>query len=178
MNIASADPWWTDWPKFLPGWLAFVWTLGVGIRKFVLRRHRLALGAADDELREALTTARGLFEDITAEGRRADWFEAVERRETARKIQDLVDRRRDRTLRDAALKAAQAWNDAFAHAPAASGPMVWISGQYETLQERAEEARVQVQFGKEADVARIGLEDVRAALTRLNELESRSIGRS
>ncbi len=175
--LAASPDWWVDWPKFLPGWLAFVWTLGIGIRKVVLRRHRLALGAADDELREALTTARGLFEDITAEGRHADWFAAEERRETGRKIQDLIGRRSDQTLRAHLTEAARAWDQAAAHAPAAPGPIMWVAEMYETPQERAEAARVQEQFGQEAEEARKGREFIKAALTRLDALERRTHGR-
>ncbi|GAA4016116.1 hypothetical protein [Streptomyces plumbiresistens] len=174
----AASSFWDDWPKFVPGWLAFVATVGTWIYKAWTRRHKVALGAADDELREALEAARIRFEDIIAEGRRADWFMDEERRETARRIRDLADRRKDETLRAELTKVADAWDEAFALAPGAAGPRVRWMDQPSTPQERAESARVQEQFGKEADVSRTALEHIKAALTRLNELERRTLGRS
>lgn len=87
-----------------------------------MRRHKLALGAADDELREALITARTRFEDIVTEGRRAAWFSAEERRETGRRIQDLAGRRADQVLRDELARVVKAWDDAVVVAPDAAGP--------------------------------------------------------
>jgi len=76
-SLAAASTAWDDWLKWMPGWLAFAWALGngvyLGIRKVLDRRNKRALGPAADELREALITARSLFEEIIAKGRRADW---------------------------------------------------------------------------------------------------------
>ncbi|MFJ6895652.1 hypothetical protein [Streptomyces hokutonensis] len=180
-SLAAATHWWDDWLKFTPGWLAFAWAFGngiwLGIRKWRDRTAKLALGAAADELREALITARTRFEDIVAAGRRADWFTAEERRETGRTIEDLIGRRTDQTLREHLTEVAQAWDQAFAHAPGAAGPMFRWSDHVTTPQEREESARVQTQFGKEADVARTGLQHIKAALTRLDELERKTHGR-
>ncbi|MFF3204556.1 hypothetical protein [Streptomyces sp. NPDC002962] len=178
MFLAAADPWWADWPKFLPGWFAFLWVVGAAVRKVWLRRQKLALGAADDELRNALTAARSSFEDIITQGRRAPWFEADERRETARSIRDLADRRSDQALRGVLAKVADAWDEAFARAPGAAKPRIRVMGQPSSPEERAESARIQRQFGMEADAARAGLEHIKAALVRLNELERRTHGRS
>jgi hypothetical protein len=136
-----------------------------------------ALGAAPDDLREALITARTRFEDVVAQGRRADWFMAEERRETGRKVEDLIGRRTDQTLRQHLTQVAQAWDQAFAHAPGAAGPMVRWSNHVPTPQEREESGRVQMRFGKASDVARTGLEHIKAALTRLDEPERRAHGR-
>ncbi|WP_405581469.1 hypothetical protein [Streptomyces sp. NBC_01092] len=174
----AASSFWDDWPKFVPGWLAFVATVGTWIYKAWTRRHTVALGAADDELREALEAARTRFEDIIAQGRRADWFMDEKRRETARKIRDLSERRKDEALRVELTKVADAWDETFALAPGAGGPWVRFMDQPSTPQERAESARVQAQFGKEADVARTALEHITTALTRLNELERKTLGRS
>ncbi|MGW6260789.1 hypothetical protein [Streptomyces sp. NPDC055085] len=114
MTAAAADPWWADWPKFLPGWLAFVWTLGLGARKVWVRRHHVALGPAADELRDTLETARTRFEDIiSAGGRRADWFEDEERRDTDRKIEGLADRLKDAKLSTALTGVIAACRSAF-----------------------------------------------------------------
>ncbi|MFI8529054.1 hypothetical protein ACIGMX_02205 [Streptomyces aquilus] len=177
-KTAENPSWWDEWGKFLPGWLAFLWVVGTAVRKVWLRQQKLALGAADDELRDALIAARSSFEDIIAKGRRAPWFEADERRETARRIRDLAERRKDEALRAELSKVAAAWDEAFAHAPGAARPRIRVMGQPSSPQERAESARVQAQFGKEAEAARPGLEHVKSALARLNELERKTHGRS
>ncbi|MFJ3772467.1 hypothetical protein ACIPX0_12305 [Streptomyces sp. NPDC090075] len=181
MMLLAASSGWDDWLKWLPGWLAFAWAVGngiyLGVRKVLDHRNKLALGAADDELREALTTARARFEDIIAQGRRADWFSAEERRETGRKIEDLIGRRTDQVLRDELALIVKAWDQAAARAPGASGPWVRFTDQPSTPSERAESARVQDLFGKEADEAREGLDHIKAALVRLDELERRTHGR-
>ncbi|MFD8392540.1 hypothetical protein ACFV2N_25925 [Streptomyces sp. NPDC059680] len=174
----AASSWWADWPKFLPGWLAFAWTLVLGARRVWLRRHHLALGPDDDELREALTTTRTLFEDITAHGgRRADWFQEEERRETARLLRDLADRRRDRNLREHLADVARTWDEAFALAP----PMRIYDGLVDDWippHEREARRSAQQQLAQQTEVARTGLEHVKAAFTRLNELERRTLGRA
>ncbi|MFI5879426.1 hypothetical protein [Streptomyces sp. NPDC051554] len=178
----SPTHWWDDWLKFTPGWLAFGWAFGngiwQGIRKWRNVRHKVALGPADDELREALETARTRFEDIVAEGRRAPWFMDEERRETGRRILDLAERRSDETLCAELAKVADAWNEAFALAPGRAAPRVLSTDQPLSPQQRTESARVQEQFGKEADVARAALEHIKAALARLNELQRRMVGLS
>ncbi|MEV6542302.1 hypothetical protein [Streptomyces sp. NPDC051665] len=179
--IAAPSSGWDDWLKWMPGWLAFAWALGngiyLGIRRVFDRRARLALGAAPDDVREALITARTRFEDIVTEGRRANWFTAEERRETARAIRDLMGRGTDQTLREHLTRVVDAWDEAFALAPGAAGPMAQWGLQPISPQEREESARVQTQFGKEADVSRTALEDIASALTRLDELEQRTHGR-
>lgn len=178
VKTAVETHWWDDWLKFTPGWLAFIVTVVTGGRKIWLRRHAVALGADDDKLREALESARTYFEDIVHEGQRAPWFTDEKRRETARKIRDLAERRSDETLRTELTRVADAWDEAFALAPGAAGPWFLREGQDETPQQRAESARVQEQFGKESDVARRALKHVAVALARLNKLERRTIGRS
>ncbi|MFF3874682.1 hypothetical protein [Streptomyces sp. NPDC001978] len=177
MTAAAADPWWADWPKFLPGWLAFVWTLGAGARKVWVRRHRVALGPADDELREALTAIRTLFEDISAHGgRRADWFMAEERRETARRIQDLAERRKDGILRERLAGVTRAWDEAFAVAP----PMRVLDGVLDPNEpsESRDAREDHRRLGKQSVTASMALDRVQSALKRLNELERKTHGRS
>ncbi|MFE2823590.1 hypothetical protein [Streptomyces sp. NPDC059271] len=176
MTAVTADPWWADWPKFLPGWLAFVWTLGLGARKVWVRRHHVALGPAADELRDALETARTRFEDIiSAGGRRADWFEDEERRDTDRKIEGLADRLKDAKLSTALTGVIAAWRSAFGHSP----PPRVIAGyvdSYPTGPE-GEQAADEARFALQIQAAQAGESDVRSALRRLNELERRTVGR-
>ncbi|MFJ8139202.1 hypothetical protein [Streptomyces sp. NPDC096013] len=177
MLLSAADPWWADWPKFLPGWLAFAWTLSVGARKVWLRSHKVALGAADDVLREALITTRKRFEDITSNGgRTVDWFQEDERGETARTIRDLAERRKDRILCRELRAVAQAWDKAFAPAP----PMRmsdWFPDAHHDPQVRQEQESDQRRFGEQVTSAHTGLGHLKAALDQLNKLERRNIGR-
>jgi hypothetical protein len=145
--------------------------------KALTRWHLLALGQDDAALHDQLIKARSLFEDITTEGRRADWFEADERRETARSLRDLAKRRRDQRLKEAVGKVADAWDQAFALSPGTTGPMMRWSDHVTTPKEREQSAQDQAQFAKEADVAREGVEQVSVALDRLDLLERRVIGR-
>lgn len=175
---AATEPhWWADWPKFLPGWLAFAWTVSLGARKVWVRRHHVALGPAADELREALEAARTCFEDITsAGGRRADWFQDEERRDTDRKIEDLADRLKDEKLRTALTGVIAAWRSAFGHAP----PRRIIGGymdSYPTRQEQGEQAATEARFALQVQAAHAGQSDLQSALRRLNELERKTIGR-
>lgn len=167
-----------DWLKFLPGWLAFAWTLGTGARKVWLRQHHVALGPAADELREALEAARTRFDDIvSAGGRRADWFQDEERRETDRKIEDLAERLTDEKLRTALTGVVAAWRVAFGAAP----PRRIIGGymeNYPTRQDRGEQAAAEKQFAQQVQAAQAGQSDAQSALRRLNELERKTIGRS
>ncbi|MEU6285063.1 hypothetical protein [Streptomyces sp. NPDC047028] len=180
-SLAAATLWWHDWLKWTPGWLAFAWAVGngiyLGIRKMLDRRNMLALGTAPDDLRTALITARTRLEDIVAEGRRADWFAAEERRETGRAIKDMIGRRTDETLREHLTGVVAAWTEASARAPGATGPMMRWSDHVTTPQERAESARVQEQFRKETEEARKGLAHITGALMRLDDLERRTHGR-
>ncbi|MEV0483757.1 hypothetical protein AB0I69_24510 [Streptomyces sp. NPDC050508] len=177
MIAAATDPWLADWPKFLPGWLAFAWTLGIGARKVWLRRHHVALGAADDVLREALTITRTLFEDITSNGHQTvDWFEDEGRRETSRTLRDLAERRKDRILCRELRAVADAWDKAFAVAP----PMRmsdWFPGIEVTPELRQERESDQRRFAEQVASAHTGLDHLKAALTQLNRLERRNIGR-
>ncbi|MFF7749811.1 hypothetical protein ACFZCP_11245 [Streptomyces sp. NPDC007971] len=178
MIVAAADPWWADWPKFLPGWLAFAWTLGLGARKVWLRRHHLALGPAADGLRDALEASRTRFEDIiSAGGRRADWFEDEGRRDTDRKIEDLAERLKDEKLRTALTGVVAAWRSAFGHAP----PRRIIGGymeDYPTPRQEGEQAADEQRFALQVQAAQAGQLDAQSAMRRLNELERRTVGRS
>ncbi|MEV6759529.1 hypothetical protein AB0N16_02550 [Streptomyces sp. NPDC051105] len=120
LMVAPPSPthWWDDWLKFTPGWLAFVVTVGAGIRKVWTRFHRVALGADHDKLREQLASMRGLFEEITTQGGlTSSWFLDKDRREVARGLRDLSERRTDKLLKNALSKIAEAWDEAFAVAP-------------------------------------------------------------
>ncbi|TFE49006.1 hypothetical protein E3E14_16710 [Streptomyces sp. ICN441] len=178
MTGSDGAPWWQDWPKFVPGWLAFVATVYTLIRASLNRRHQLSIGPEADAVREQLTLARRLFGDIVAEGRRSDWFLGEERRDTAESLRDLAARRTDGTLRSAIEAVATTWDEAFARAPGAQGPMILWTDQEPTPAERQRSADDQRRFGEQAEVAREGVRQVSVALDRLNKLERRTTGRS
>lgn len=178
MAIAGGDPWWQDWPKFVPGWLAFLATAYTLGRAWLNRRRQLSIGADADVVREQLTASRRFFGDIVTGGRRSDWFLSEERREIAETLRDLAVRRTDMPLRAAMEAVATTWDKTFAFAPPPSGPRVRYSDQEPTAQERQKSAEEQRRFGEQAEVARDGVQQVSVALDRLNELERRTTGRS
>ncbi|MEV5976127.1 hypothetical protein [Streptomyces sp. NPDC052114] len=181
MVTAAADPWWTDWPKFVPGWLAFVWTLGAGTRKVWLRRHQLALGPEAEEVRKQLTDFRVLLDAVTSGGRRSDWFQHEERRETSRALQDAANRRDDPTLKLSLNRLAEAWAQIFALAPPPRTKLRFLGGVEEVRQQREsalQDARDLELMQQMADLANVAQLDVRTALNRLNELERKTHGRS
>jgi hypothetical protein len=175
---AAPDPsWWDDWLKFTPGWLAFLVTLGTGVRKALNRRNRLALGPDDAKVRDALTTTRGLFEEITnTGGKTVNWFQDPERRETARHMRDLAARRKDKALREAMGAVAASWDEAFAWAPPDRLFVSW--GRERTPQERAEDDADLERSRKQVDEAHRGWQHVDQTRSRLNELELRTHGRT
>lgn len=168
--------WWSDWPKFLPGYLAFGATVYTQGQAIIVRRHRRRLGPADAAVREHLTTTRSLLEDIIHQGRLSNWYLADERRETARKLRDLAERRADARLTSSLTAIADAWDKAFASAPPPSIYFGW-AGNVPTPQELAKEAEEQAQYERQAEAAREGLEQVKTAFDRLNDLEHRTTGR-
>lgn len=176
-KAAAESHWWDDWLKFTPGWLAFLWTLGMGARKLWLRRHKVALGAADDALREALIVTRKRFEDITSNGgRTVDWFQEDERRETARTIRDLAERRKDRILVRELTAVAEAWDKAFAPAPP-QRMSHWFPNSHLDPKVRQEQESDQQRSAEQIASAHNGLDHLKAAVDRLNKLERRNIGR-
>jgi len=176
MTSAAADPsWWADWPKFAPGWLAFLIGLWTLFDKWRTRRHRLALGPDDDALRARLATLRGLFKEIQEEPKREEWFKAEGRRDLGEALHDLSWRRTDRELFSHVSKAALSWTGARIHAPGAQSPFVWL-GEV-TPEDRAEEAREQEEFRKQREAAQQGLAAIQAALKRMSHLERHTVGR-
>jgi hypothetical protein len=174
----AASSWWGDWPKFLPGWLAFMATLGTLLYKAWTRRYVVALGPDGMAVREALTTARSLFGEIIDErGCDASWFLAEERRDTGQRLKDLSQRRDDPELRQAMVSVAQAWGDASGSAPP-SRVMMAYADMPETPQEQRRRQRYAAARARQVDVAREGIERVETALKRLNKLERKIFGRS
>ncbi|WP_030609705.1 hypothetical protein [Streptomyces fulvoviolaceus] len=177
-----------DWLKFTPGWLAFLWAVGNGVWKgWWVRRHHLALGPEAEELRTQLTEFRALLEEVASGGVRSDWFMHKDRREAARALRDSAERRGDAALKLAMTRVADTWDRIFALAPP---PRVMFRYAYDvretrsgasTVARRREEAlrdagdieRVQ----KMAALAHEALLDVQTALSRLVELERRTVGR-
>lgn len=172
-KAATEAHWWDDWPKFLPGWLAFAWTLGVGVRKVWIRRHVTALGSADNELREALTAIREAFEQILARGGLLDhWFTEAERARCVQRLADLSVRRKDRELRRRLDNVLDAWNQARNLAPLANENSVAAR-----VRPRSDDEEHGVWRTRQAAAARVGFVGVGEALNRLNVLERKTLGR-
>ncbi len=167
-----------DWIKFVPGWLAFVITVGTLIHKWWTRRHKVALGPDDDAVREALTTARSLFKDIIAKsGFTTNWFEDEVRRDTGQRLKDLARRRDDKKLRIAMTDVAESWDRAFANSPP---PRFTISSPVRPQDPSARKTRVEDSEtrGRQVETATEGLAHIERALIRLDKLERRTFGRS
>ncbi|MER5798602.1 hypothetical protein [Streptomyces mirabilis] len=181
MVTAAAGPWWADWPKFVPGWLAFVWTLGAGARKLWLRRHQLALGPEAEELRTQLTAFRTLLEEVTSGGHRSDWFMHEDRRETSRALRDAAGRRDDPALKLSLNRLADAGKEILALAPPSRTKLRFLGGVEEVRQQRdaaSQDARDMERIAQMSELAHTAQLDVQFALRRLNELERKTHGRS
>jgi hypothetical protein len=173
----SPSPWWQDWPKFVPGWLAFLATAYTLTRSWLTRRHRLALGPDEDSAREQLTLARTHFQDITsADGQRAKWFTDDDRRATAQVLRDLAERRKDKKLRLDMQDVADAWDEVSALAPPDRVSIGW-AGQEMAPEERLRRTADREQLGRQVEAAKRGIERAAEALSRLNRLEERTTGR-
>ncbi|WP_028804388.1 hypothetical protein [Streptomyces sp. 142MFCol3.1] len=182
MTIAAAAPsWWADWPKFAPGWLAFLVTTGTLVRKTWTRRRQLALGPEAQELRTQLTEFRALLEEVTSGNCRTDWFLHDERREAARALRDSAERRDDETLKLAMTRMADAWDEIFALAPAPRAKVRFVGDPVRegVRREYALGASSDLErLQKMTDVAHTALIDVEIAVERLNALERSTHGRS
>ncbi|KPI02899.1 hypothetical protein OK074_5049 [Actinobacteria bacterium OK074] len=150
------------------------------MRKAWTVRQKIALGPEAEELRMQLVRFRSLLEDVTSAERRTDWFLDEDRREIARALRDSAVRRDDETLKLAATRAAGAWDELFALAPARRIRSPWVGGSEETRIRREEAARVpedRERFSRMTEVARTAQIDVKTAVERLNLLERRTHGR-
>ncbi|MFF1603619.1 hypothetical protein ACFVYV_40295 [Streptomyces mirabilis] len=164
MVAAAADSsTWVDLLKFVPGWLAFLRTAGTWIYKGRVRRRKVALGPDDDVLRQELTAARKQFKAILAQGGvPMAWFDDEERVETAQRLLDLTRRRQDADLRRYVLTVCMSWERVSVYAPVGTGN---ASAAFEP-------SALQIASAEH------GVTYVQKALTRMNELESRTHGRS
>ncbi|MCC5031886.1 hypothetical protein DMH02_001035 [Streptomyces sp. WAC 00631] len=181
MVAAAAALWWADWLKFVPGWLAFAWTVGAGIRKVWLRRHQLALGPEAEELRKQLTEFRALLEEVRSGYHRSDWFLHEGRREASRALRDAASRRDDPALKLALNRLATAWDQIFALAPPPRTKVRFLGGVEEVRQQRnaaLQDARDIDKIHQMTELAQRAQLDVQSALSRLNELERKTHGRS
>ncbi|GAA4671735.1 hypothetical protein GCM10023347_27130 [Streptomyces chumphonensis] len=179
--MAAADLSWADWLKFVPGWLAFVWTVGAGTRKVWLRRHQLALGPEAEALRRQLTEFRALLDEVTSGLHRSDWFMHEDRREVGRALRDAADRREDQVLKLSLNRLADAWDQIFALAPPVRARRRFLGGADEVRQHRdsaLQDARDIEQVHRMTELAHTAVLDVQSALSRLNELERKTHGRS
>jgi hypothetical protein len=172
----TSPAWWADWPKFLPGWLAFAATAYGLFRMWLTRRHRLALGGDPEDLRAQLVAARRVFMDVRAHGRRADWFAKHEHQELAQSLQDHADRRTDKRLTSAVKEVAEAWNKARLLAPPPRA-RVYALGMPSPEHYKIEDGEDRQRMTEQAEAAEHGTARVEAALQRLNILERRTTGR-
>jgi hypothetical protein len=176
-KAAEGSSWWDEWGKVLPGWLAFLWVVGTAIRKVWLRQKKKAIGPDDAAVREALATARSLFNDIVAKrGCLTTWFKEEARRETGQRLVDLAARRDDEELKTALTNVAESWDDCAASAPP---PRVRISAAGRPESEASRRTRLADQDlrRRQVESAQEGVRCVEAALTRLNKLERHIFGR-
>ncbi|GHE92927.1 hypothetical protein E5082_05430 [Streptomyces griseoluteus] len=98
-KAATKSHWWDDWLKFVPGWLAFVLTMGTLIHKWWTRRQRLAVGPDVDELRELLVSFRGWFSKPLDLPVTQHWLlKRGQHTDAPQQLRDLMARRSDRTL--------------------------------------------------------------------------------
>ncbi|MDL2077846.1 hypothetical protein QNN03_15520 [Streptomyces sp. GXMU-J15] len=181
MAVAATDPWWADWAKFVPGWLAFVWTVGAGTRKVWLRRHHLALGPEAEGLRTQLTELRALLDELTSGRHRSDWFMHEDRRETGRALRDAAGRRDDPGLKLSLDRLAEAWDEIFALAPQPRAKLRFLGGVEEVRQQRhaaLQDAEDLERIHQMTELAHTAQLDVQSALSRLNELERKTHGRN
>ncbi|MFF0243538.1 hypothetical protein [Streptosporangium sandarakinum] len=159
----------------VPGYLAFTVVCWQGIRKWWNRRRVVALGP-QKEVREALAAAKVLFADITTEPKRTDWFKSQERRYTAEQLRDVADQVGDRSIREHLLAAAQSWEAAAASAPE-DMPYVTFLDAPPTALELAREAEDKALYEVQVNHARVGVEVVREAIRRMNDIERKTRGR-
>jgi hypothetical protein len=184
-----------DWLKFLPGWLAFAvaaWTL---TDKWRIRRHKVALGPDDAAVREALMTARSLFNEIIVmHGDSSPYDKGLTQR-----IVDLAARRDDAILTAALTDVVKAWSETAAlsidprlevdvsmvlrpelRMPGLQPPEPVVPmGESRSARKRRLEVQKTAQetLAKQVDAAWSGKEHVEKALARLNKLERRTHGR-
>ncbi|MGW3407771.1 hypothetical protein [Streptomyces sp. NPDC000888] len=185
-----------DWLKFAPGWFAAavaVWTL---TDKWRTRRHKVALGPDDPAVREALMTARSLFDGIIVRHGDSSPYD----KGLAQQIVDLAARRDDAILRAALTDVVEAWNETAAlsidpglevdvsmvlrpglRLPGLPSlePVVPMGESRSARKRRLEvQKTAQETLAEQVAAAWSGKEQVEKALARLNKLERRTFGRS
>ncbi|MET9785405.1 hypothetical protein [Streptomyces canus] len=177
MTAPPSQSFWQDWPKFVPGWLAFAATVYSVARTGLTRLYRRALGPDDDLVRKQLELARKHFQDIASVGgRREKWFKDDDRRGTAQSLRDLAERRGSKKLKVAIRRVADAWDEVSSLAPPDRVSMSW-AGQEMTQEERSRRAADKDQLGRQVGAASRGIERVTESLSCLDRTERPTIGR-
>ncbi|MFD3827119.1 hypothetical protein [Streptomyces sp. NPDC058625] len=121
--MVTAASMWSDWLKFVPGWLAFLATVATWVQNARARKHSLAIGPDHNELRQVLTTAREQFDELgKEEPRRSEWFDAEVRRGLSTALDDQAARRGDETLKDYIRVVARTWEVAHMYGRQLSDP--------------------------------------------------------
>lgn len=144
-------------------------SLGWQITREVSDRKRRRLLGPSDETRAGLLAIRDLFQDmVTVGGGRSDFFTG-DNRGAGQRIRDCVPRSGDALLRSALERVADAWDKAFAHAPARRGARFYASGGPSQAQ-RERDAAASQRLAQQVEVAREGLIECANAISRLNQL--------
>ncbi|MET9101356.1 hypothetical protein [Streptomyces antibioticus] len=178
-KAATETHWWDDWLKFTPGWLAFLWVIGNAAWKGLwVRRLHLAVGPDGDDLRDAILQLRVGFEAVI-EGRVREWdLNKRHFKDVARHVREHAERRNDRTLKGHLISAAESMDQVVDGDPAELRAWVEWVDEPSTPEEEAEAARFEAQQRSQKEAARRGTDHVTKALTRLADLERRTVGRS
>ncbi|MEV2227000.1 hypothetical protein AB0H69_00255 [Streptomyces phaeochromogenes] len=177
--VPPPDAWYTDWPKFVPGWIALLITLTAGGRRWWVRRHKLAEGPEAQTAREQLKELRAIFEEVvTQRGRESHRFNSQTSRELVRELREIAERRTDKKLRTSVVKSAEALEEVIASAPHELGQWAEWGGDPENPKQQAELNRYEQQMDKQLEAARSGITHTTAAIDRLNKLERLTHGRS
>jgi hypothetical protein len=123
------------------------------------------------EVRNAVDTIRGLFQDvIVSDGKSAPYFLDETRRSAGSRVRDVADRIDDPNLKEGLNQVAKYWADAFASAPPEQvQPHFGLGDSRDEYNQEAEELRLR--RTKVAEVATKGLTATQDALDRLNDLE-------
>jgi hypothetical protein len=132
-------------------------------------RHRV-LGNAD-EARSAIGAARRRFEEVIAHGgETSSYFTRDENNQTGQLLKDAADRTDDASLGTLLIEAAEAWDNAWGHAPPPRGARVIVGGERTPGQRKIDAERAEG-TNREVECGRRGLEKCEQAMARLNELD-------
>lgn len=165
---------WLEGAKFVPGWLAFAYSVFAGFARWRKRRHLRAVGPAD-EIRQALTTARDLLDDVVDSKPATIMYETHPRlrgglRRSAQELEDLTGRFKDRQLCQRLEQVHSSCSAAALLVPGIPAPHRKSDDPEELERQRLDRLAEMRQHGIE------GLAAIQAAFTRVNQLQHKTIG--